>query len=245
MHDTDVATRPDHETTNRPKPVVRAQDVVKTYRRGTSVVEALRGIDLEVTTGEIVAVVGPSGSGKTTLLNCLSGLDEIDSGRVLLDGTDLQGLSERRRTAFRGRVMGFIFQAFNLIPVFSAVENVELPLLVSGAEPTRARDRALEVLEQVGLGHRTHHRPTELSGGEQQRVAVARALAPAPRIIWSDEPTGNLDSVTAERILELLFGLREEGLTLVLVTHNQEIAKQADRILTMEDGAIVAEEVRR
>lgn len=227
------------------RPVVEAREVVKTYRRGSSVVEALRGIDFRVHSGELVAVIGPSGSGKTTLLNCLSGLDDIDSGQVLVEGQDLQSLSERRRTALRGSVMGFIFQAFNLIPVFSAAENVELPLLVAGSDPGAARRRAIEVLHQVGLEDRVNHRPMELSGGEQQRVAVARALAPQPRIVWSDEPTGNLDSVTAERILELLFGLRDEGLTLVLVTHDRAIAGRADRVLTMEDGRIVGEEVRR
>lgn len=227
------------------RPVVDAQEVVKAYRRGSLVVEALRGIDFRAGSGEIVAVVGPSGSGKTTLLNCLSGLDDIDSGRVLVEGQDLQSLSERRRTALRGSVMGFIFQAFNLIPVFSAVENVELPLLVAGTDPGAARSRAIEILNQVGLENRVNHRPMELSGGEQQRVAVARALAPQPRVVWSDEPTGNLDSVTAERILELLFGLREEGLTLVLVTHDRSIAERADRVLTMEDGRIVGEEVHR
>lgn len=206
--------------------------------------KALRGTDLVVARGEIVAVVGPSGSGKTTLLNCVSGLDDIDEGQVRIAGRDIHAMSDRERTAFRGQSMGFIFQAFHLVPVFTAVENVELPLLLGDLPPDQARRRAEEVLSQVGLGDRGDHRPAELSGGEQQRVAIARALAPEPAIVWTDEPTGNLDSATADQIMELLGALNAEGLTLVLVTHDERVAQTADRVLTMHDGVIVGEDVR-
>ena len=225
-------------------PIVDARAVVKTYRTGATEVQALRGTDLHADRGEMVAVVGPSGSGKTTLLNCLSGLDDIDDGAVHIAGRDIHAMSDRDRTSFRGASMGFIFQAFNLVPVFTAAENVELPLLLNGASPQDARRRAEEVLSQVGLAGRTDHRPTELSGGEQQRVAIARALAPEPAIVWTDEPTGNLDSVTAEQVMELLDGLNARGLTIVLVTHDDGVAARADRLLTMQDGIIVGDEPR-
>lgn len=225
-------------------PIVDARDVAKAYRSGPSEMRALRGTDLRVARGEMVAVVGPSGSGKTTLLNTLSGLDDVDAGEIRIAGEDIHGLSDRRRTAFRARSMGFVFQAFNLVPVFSAAENVELPLLLVGVAPGEARRRAERMLARVGLEHRVGHRPAELSGGEQQRVAVARALAPEPRIVWCDEPTGNLDSVTAEGVMELLEELNAEGLTIVLVTHDRAVAERADRVLTMQDGVIVGEEVR-
>ncbi len=224
------------------EPIVDARGVVKTYRTGPAEVQALRGTDVKVARGEMDAVVGPSGSGKTTLLNCLSGLDEIDAGEISIAGEDIHALSDRERTAFRGRSMGFIFQAFNLIPVFSAAENVELPLLLNGARPEHARARAEEALSQVGLADRLDHRPNELSGGEQQRVAIARALAPEPIIVWTDEPTRNLDSATAARVMELLQELNAKGLTIVLVTHERTIAGTADRLLTMQDGVIVSDE---
>lgn len=219
--------------------IVDARGVVKTYRRGTTEVQALRGADVRVARGEMVAVAGPSGSGKTTLLNCLSGLDDIDDGDISIAGHDIHAMSDRERTAFRGTSMGFVFQAFHLVPVFTAAENVELPLLVTGAPPGDARQRSEEVLGQVGLADRLDHRPAELSGGEQQRVAIARALAPAPAIIWTDEPTGNLDSATAAQVIELLRGLNAEGLTIVLVTHDENVAEAAHRTLTMRDGVIV------
>lgn len=223
-------------------PIVEASGVVKTYRRGETAVQALRGTDLVVDRGEMVAVVGRSGSGKTTMLNCLSGLDDIDEGTVLIEGRDIHTMSDRERTAFRGRSMGFVFQAFNLVPVFTAAENVELPLLLSDVSPDAARDRAESVLAQVGLSERVEHRPAELSGGEQQRVAIARALAPEPAIVWTDEPTGNLDSATGEQVMDLLDRLNDEGLTIVLVTHDETITKRADRLLTMRDGRIVGDE---
>ncbi len=227
-----------------PGPIVEARGVVKTYRAGATTVDALAGVDLQVDAGELVAIVGPSGSGKTTLLNCLSGLDDVDAGRVSVAGRDIQAMPDRERTAFRGRAMGFIFQAFNLVPVFSAVENVELPLLLRGSPRAAARTRALEVLSDVGLDGRVDHRPAELSGGQQQRVAIARALAPRPQIVWTDEPTGSLDSATAAQIMHLLGDLHAQGLTIVLVTHDEEVAATADRVVAMRDGLIVDDRVR-
>ena len=186
--------------------------------------------------------MGPSGSGKTTLLNCLSGLDDIDAGQVFVDGEDLFAMSDARRTAHRARAMGFIFQAFNLIPVFSATENVELPLLLAGKPAKEARAAAQRTLTQVGLGHRLNHRPTELSGGEQQRVTIARALAGQPKIVWADEPTGNLDSETAAQVMSLLHELHADGLTVMLVTHDQDIGGSAERRIEVRDGVIVSDE---
>jgi putative ABC transport system ATP-binding protein len=212
------------------------------YRSGGADVVALKGLDLTVQQGEFLAVMGPSGSGKTTLLNCLSGLDEIDSGRVLVEGDSIHELSDSRRTRHRAETMGFIFQAFNLIPVFTATENVELPLLLARVPEQEARERARETLARVDLGHRLDRRPPELSGGEQQRVAIARALAGRPRLVWADEPTGNLDSERAEDVMNLLGELHDEGLTLILVTHDPTVAAQADRLITVRDGDLVADE---
>jgi len=225
-----------------PAPMLSARGVRKTYRSGAQAVDALRGVDLDVGAGEFVAVMGASGSGKTTLLNCLSGLDDLDDGTVVLDGQDLHAMSDGQRTRHRASKMGFIFQAFNLIPVFTAVENVELPLLLAGRLPKEARDAAVDTLDRVGLGHRLRHHPTELSGGEQQRVTIARALAGRPAIVWADEPTGNLDSETADAVMALLHELHAEGLTLILVTHDQGIGGSAERRIVMRDGAIVVDE---
>jgi putative ABC transport system ATP-binding protein len=179
-------------------------------------------------------------------LNCLSGLDAIDAGRVLIEGQDLFGMSDAERTTHRARTMGFIFQAFNLIPVFTVAENVELPLLLGGTGSREARARAVEMLQRVGLGHRTEHRPNELSGGEQQRVTVARALAARPAVVWADEPTGNLDSRMADQIVELLHELNEqEEQTIVLVTHDRGIGESASRLLTMRDGMLIRDQRRR
>jgi putative ABC transport system ATP-binding protein len=223
-------------------PILLATDVRKVYRTGSTDVEALRGLDLEVGAGEFLAVMGPSGSGKTTLLNCLSGLDSIDGGRVVVEGRSIHELSDKARTRHRAGTMGFIFQAFNLIPVFTSSENVELPLLLAGASEGEARRRAEETLARVGLGHRFGHRPPELSGGEQQRVAIARALAGRPRIVWADEPTGNLDSETAVAVMNLLGELHEEGLTIILVTHDPTVAARGDRLVTVKDGLVVGDE---
>ncbi len=217
--------------------IVRATGVRKVYHSGTEV-EALSKVDLDVARGEMVAIVGPSGSGKTTLLNCLSGLERIDEGEILIDGTDLATMKDDARTEFRARSMGFVFQAFNLLPVLSAVENVEIPLLLIGTGAREARKRALETLEQVGLAPRADHRPDQLSGGEQQRVAVARALVHQPAVVWADEPTGNLDSESSAAVMELFRSLNQDGQTIVMVTHDQRIAARASRTIGMRDGRI-------
>jgi putative ABC transport system ATP-binding protein len=223
--------------------ILIAEGVRKIYRSGADAIVALHGLDLVVPQGQFVAVMGPSGSGKTTLLNCVSGLDEIDAGRVLVEGLSIHELSDKERTKHRAKKMGFIFQAFNLIPVFTATENVELPLLLAGIREHDARIRARETLERVGLGHRLDRRPMELSGGEQQRVAVARALAGEPSIVWADEPTGNLDSEMAAAVIDLLGELHDEGLTIILVTHDPTVAAHADRLITVRDGRLVEDKL--
>jgi putative ABC transport system ATP-binding protein len=221
--------------------IVAATDVCKTYRAYGVEVPALQDITLRVARGEMVAVMGPSGSGKTTLLNCLAGLDTVDCGMVAIDGVDLAALSDARRTEFRARTMGFVFQSFNLIPVLTAVENVELPLLVLGRRASEARRRARELLAAVGLAHREKYRPNELSGGQRQRVAIARALVNDPAIVWGDEPTGNLDSEAANDVLDLVTELNHSrGQTFVLVTHAADIAARCNRTIIMRDGRIVA-----
>lgn len=220
--------------------IIRAMGVTKTYETGRIKVAALRGVDLDVTRGEMVAIMGASGSGKTTLLNCLSGLDTVDDGEIYIAGTDLSKLPDNARTTFRAKEMGFIFQFYNLLPVLSAVENVELPLLVSGIDPRSARQRATEVLEQVGLTEWADHRPAELSGGQRQRVTVARALVNQPAIVWGDEPTGDLDSKTADEVMQLMRDLnRTNNQTFVLVTHDPRIGDMCDRIIRMHDGQII------
>jgi putative ABC transport system ATP-binding protein len=220
-----------------------AERVRKVYQTGGVKVHALADLDLVVRRGELIAIMGPSGSGKTTLLNCLSGLDEIDAGRALVDGQDLSTMSDARRTAYRASAMGFVFQTFNLLPVLTAVENVELPLLLAGCRVQRARSRAMEMLDRVGLDQRAGHRPAELSGGEQQRVAVARALVARPAIVWADEPTGNLDTHMAEQIAALLRELnRADGQTIVLITHDPGIGASADRRIELRDGRLVRDE---
>ena len=224
--------------------IVEAHDVVKTYRTGGTTLTALDGVSLRLRPGEVLAIMGPSGSGKTTLLNCLSGLDGHDSGTVRIAGHDLARLGDRALTRFRARHMGFIFQSYNLLPVLSAVENVELPLLLAGVRPGEARRRALEALEVVGLAGRAHHRPAQLSGGEEQRVAVARALANRPAIVWCDEPTGALDSKTGRRVIDLMLDLNVRlGLAFIWVTHAREVAGRAQRLVKMRDGRVVADHV--
>jgi ABC-type lipoprotein export system ATPase subunit len=219
--------------------IIRARGVKKTYNTGKVIVQALRGVDLEVRRGEMVAVMGPSGSGKTTLLNTLSGLDEIDEGVIEIDGRDLAQMSDRERTRYRAANMGFVFQFYNLLPVLSAVENVEMPLLLSGERinAREARRKALEALEAVGLAEQANQLPGELSGGQRQRVTIARALVNNPAIVWADEPTGDLDSKTAQEILDLMRQLnRENGQTFVIVTHDPDIGAQSDRVITIRDG---------
>ncbi len=223
--------------------IIQAQRVVKVYDTGNAKLHALKGIDFAVQRGEMVAVMGPSGCGKTTLLNCLSGLDDINEGVIWLEGEDLAKMGDKKRTNYRARRMGFIFQVYNLLPVLNAVENVELPLLVANIKPSEARARALAALETVGLKEWAHHRPAELSGGQRQRVTIARSLVNNPAIVWADEPTGALDSKAASDIMDLLRTLNEErGLTIVLVTHDAGVGQLAHRIVRMQDGAIVGEE---
>ena len=224
----------------RSDPIIDAHEVVKTYRSRDVVVEALNNVSFSVQSGEMVAVMGPSGCGKTTLLNCLSGLDSIDSGDVSIAGRLLRTMSDDALSEYRAKSMGFVFQAYNLLPVLTVQENVELPLILAGNSQKNSRDRATEKLDLVGLDDRIDHLPAELSGGQQQRVAIARALANDPSIVWADEPTGNLDSTNAGEIMELLKRLnKEQGQTFVLVTHSDEVGGMADRIVRMSDGVIV------
>ncbi len=224
--------------------IVAANDVTKTYDTGRVQVRALRGINLSVKRAEIIAIMGPSGCGKTTLLNCLSGLDSIDGGTILVDGSDINRLSDNQKTSFRARRMGFVFQFYNLLPVLSAIENVELPLLVSGTNAREARRRAHAALEQVHLMDWAQHRPAELSGGQRQRVTVARALVNDPAIVWGDEPTGDLDSTNAQEIMDLICELNaQRNQTFVLVTHDAKIAARTNRTIYMVDGLIVDEKL--
>ncbi len=226
-----------------PDAIIELNSLVKTYDTGEVQVQALRGVDLTVERGEMVAIMGPSGCGKTTLLNTASGLDDPTEGSITIEGTDLGSLDDNTKTSYRATRMGFIFQFYNLLPVLSAVENVELPLLVSGTPPAEARRLALAQLERVGLGEWTGHRPGQLSGGQRQRVTIARALVNNPTIVWADEPTGDLDSVTASQIMDLLTGLnQEQDQTFVIVTHGREIAGRCHRIVHMRDGLIESEE---
>jgi putative ABC transport system ATP-binding protein len=223
--------------------IVEARAVQKAYDTGAVRVDALRGIDLAVAPGEMVAIMGPSGSGKTTLLNCLSGLDAIDAGEIVIEGTPLSHMSDRERTEYRARRMGFVFQFYNLMPVLSAVENVELPLLLARVDAGTARKQALDALALVGLAERAGHVPDALSGGERQRVTIARSLVNDPAIVWADEPTGDLDSENATEIVELMRRLNlERGLTFLIVTHDIAVGRRTDRIVRMVDGEIRGEE---
>ena len=220
--------------------IISANQVFKTYTTGRVHVQALRGIDLHVQKGEMVAIMGPSGCGKTTLLNCLSGLDSTDSGEIFVESMQLHQLPDDERSDYRAQRMGFIFQLYNLLPVLTSVENVEMPLLVSGIGSQEARQRSLEMLAQVGLADWAQHLPAELSGGQRQRVTIARALVNNPAIIWADEPTGDLDSETTQDIMDLLLSLnRENSQTFVLVTHSREVGEMAHRIVSMRDGQVV------
>ena len=220
--------------------IIVGESVHKTYDTGRVKVEALRGIDISVVQGEMVAVMGPSGCGKTTLLNCLSGLDEVDSGVIRIGGTDLAQMSDNEKTRYRATNMGYIFQSYNLLPVLTALENAELPLLVSGTKASEARVKARTALDMVGLAEWESHYPSELSGGQQQRVTIARALVNQPEIVWADEPTGNLDSANSDEIMDLLSLLNKENRqTFMLVTHSDAVAARAHRIINMLDGQII------
>ena len=219
--------------------LVAARDLRRDYAMAAGVVHAVRGVTLDVRSREYVAIVGPSGCGKSTLLNLIGAIDTPSSGELTIAGQRLAGLSDRDATLFRLRRIGFVFQRFYLMPVLTALENVELPMSEAGFGKTERRERARELLAYVGLGDRTHHRPTELSGGEQQRVAIARALANRPALLLADEPTGELDAHTGEEMIALFERLNRDGTTIVVVTHDEDLARAAHRVVHMRDGLIV------
>jgi putative ABC transport system ATP-binding protein len=224
-------------------PVIELAGITKVYGSGEVAVAALRGVDLVIREGEFVAIMGPSGSGKTTLLGIIGCLDRATEGTYHLVGEEMSDLDETRRARVRGERIGFVFQAYNLLPRQQAYKNVELPLIYAGVPARERRARVLEALEQVGLADRLDHRPNQLSGGEQQRVGIARALVVQPKVLLADEPTGNLDSASAEDVLALLERLNEQGTTIVLVTHSEDVAQRAARIVRVADGVIVSDDL--
>ena len=224
-------------------PVLQLEDVTKLYRTGEVVVEALRGISFEVDEGEYVSIMGESGSGKTTLLGILGCLDRPTSGSYRLVGTEMSSLPESRRARVRGKRIGFVFQAYNLLPRATAYKNIELPLVYAGVRARERRPRVLDALAAVGLADRADHHPNQLSGGQQQRVGIARALVAQPSVVLADEPTGNLDSASAEDVLEILDQLHVEGRTIVVVTHSHEVARRSSRVLKVHDGLLVSDDV--
>jgi putative ABC transport system ATP-binding protein len=220
-------------------PLVTAENLVKLYKMGEEDVHALDGVTFTIPRGDFCAIIGPSGSGKSTLMNIIGGLDRPTQGRIVIDGADVGALDDEALAEFRNRTVGFVFQSFNLLPRVSALENVELPMIYAGVEPRERRERAAELLNRLGLGARMHHKPTQLSGGQQQRVAIARALAGRPALLLADEPTGALDTNTSNEIMQLISDLNKEGVTVVLVTHEPEIAAATKRTIEMRDGRIV------
>lgn len=224
--------------------IIEVQRLFKTYETGGQRVEALRGIDLNIERGQMVAIMGPSGCGKTTLLNTLSGIDDVTSGKVIIDGSSIHDMPDKQRTRYRAQSMGFVFQAFNLLPVLTGVENIELPLLVGGMNQKLARNQAMATLESVGLADQANKRPAEMSGGQQQRITVARAIVNDPAIIWADEPTGALDSETSKEIMDLLCDLNvRKHQTFVLVTHDAGVGARAGRLVRMRDGLVESDEL--
>jgi putative ABC transport system ATP-binding protein len=223
-------------------PVIRTTAISKHFRMGDSVVAALDGIDLAIAKGEFCSIMGPSGSGKSTLLNMIGCLDVVDEGEIWLNGERIDRLSDAQLSRVRNRFIGFVFQSFNLLQQSTAVSNVELPLIYAGESRSRRRQRAIEALQDVGLGDRLFHKPGQLSGGQRQRVAIARALVTRPDVLLADEPTGNLDSAASTDVIAMLRNLNADGNTIVLVTHDETIAKQATRIITMADGRIASDE---
>ncbi|MBL8543544.1 MAG: ABC transporter ATP-binding protein [Hyphomonadaceae bacterium] len=221
--------------------MIEAHDVVKLYQMGEETVRALDGVDLSIERGGFCAIIGPSGSGKSTLMNIIGALDKPTSGRIVIDGAEIGGMDDEGLAGFRNRTIGFVFQSFNLLPRLTALENVELPMIYGGIAPAERRERAAALLHRVGLGDRVAHRPTQLSGGQQQRVAVARALACRPALLLADEPTGALDTNTGKEILALFSELSREGATIVLVTHDAEVAAATKRTIEMRDGRIIAD----
>jgi putative ABC transport system ATP-binding protein len=219
-----------------PAPFLQAVQVHKEYRQGQQALEVLRGIDLTIPRGEFIAVMGPSGSGKSTLLNVLGGLDRPTSGTISVEGREITALDQDALCRYRRERVGFIFQSFQLIATMTALDNVAFPLVFAGIPPRERNQRAQKLLAEIGLADRAHHKPSELSGGEQQRVAIARSLANSPDLLLADEPTGNLDSATGIEVMELLKRLHHEGHTLVVVTHDERIARHAQRVLRMLDG---------
>lgn len=222
-------------------PLIEAKSLVKEYRMGEEIVHALAGVSFSIPRGDYCAIVGPSGSGKSTLMNILGGLDRPTDGSLVIDGADIGAAGDADLAAFRNRTIGFIFQSFNLLPRQSALENVELPLIYAGVPSKERRERAKAMLHRVGLGERMGHRPNQLSGGQQQRVAIARALCGSPALLLADEPTGALDSNTGKEILALFSQLNGEGVTVIVVTHDHDVAAAALRVIEMRDGRIVSD----
>lgn len=222
--------------------MIHLENIHKDYRQGKNIVKALRGIDLDVQEGEFLSIMGPSGSGKSTLMNIIGALDRPSDGRYFLDGEDVSELNDDELAVIRNQKIGFVFQTFNLLPRMSARRNVELPLVYAGIKASLRKKRALDALERVGLSDRADHRPNELSGGQRQRVAIARALVVEPRILFADEPTGNLDSKTGDEILAMFRNLNDTGATVVMVTHEHEVALHARRIVHIRDGLIWSDE---
>ncbi len=221
--------------------MIKIENMYKIYKVGDSEVRALDGVSLHIRPKEFVSIIGPSGSGKSTLMNMIGCLDTATEGKYLIDGVPIENLSENQLAAIRNKKIGFIFQVYNLLPKLTALENVELPLIYQGVHAKERREMAIEALKKVGMEKRMHHKPKELSGGQQQRVAIARALAPKPPLILADEPTGALDSKTGIQVMEMLKEIHSDGNTVVLITHNTDIARQAQRVIRIADGRITSD----